>query len=236
MAYYDDLAVAVLHAIRRLDWSSLLVDRAAPEMTARAKTLTTLAEKLRRDPATPLSNVQDVAGVRFEAVMTLEEQEIVANVIASAFDQDPAHVCHDLRQAPHSGYRAVHVWLRIPQGRVEVQVRTRVQGLWANLYEVVADLLGREIRYGELPSSPVAREVVEAIQRISLDGIARLEERKQSLGDQRTAHLDVLGRQVGPVDPDLARAEEEVAELERLVVEQLEAAYRGLAGHRGQEG
>jgi len=232
MAYYDDLAAAVLHLIRELDWSSLLVDRPPPEITARAKTLTTLAEKLRRDPATPLPSVQDIAGVRFESAMTLEEQTIVAHAIASAFELDPATACHDLRQSHHSGYRAVHVWLRLPQGRVEVQVRTRLQGRWANLYEAMADLLGREIRYGEVPAEPVARQAVEAVQGISVNEIARLELLRQSLADQRNARTDAMGRTLGPVDPSLARAEHDVAELERQVVEQLEAAYRALAVHR----
>lgn len=74
ITWYDDLAVTVQDAIRGLDWASLLVGRPAPVFSSRAKTIDTLRDKLRRDRATPLGNVQDVAGVRFECEMTLEEQ------------------------------------------------------------------------------------------------------------------------------------------------------------------
>ncbi|PPI74938.1 hypothetical protein C5E12_02280 [Rathayibacter rathayi] len=108
---------------------------------------------LTRDRSTPLSWSQDVASVRFEADMSLDEQDAVIHAVASCFDVSPSMV-KNLRGADneHSGYRAVHPWLVLPNlGRVEVQIRTHRQGMWANAYEALADIAGREIKYGEEP-------------------------------------------------------------------------------------
>lgn len=180
ITWYDDLAVTVQDAIRGLDWASLLVGRPAPVFSSRAKTIDTLRDKLRRDRATPLGNVQDVAGVRFECEMTLEEQDIVARAIADAFAQ-PDRAIHDIRRSPHAGYRAVHVWLHLRHARVEVQVRTHLQGAWANVYEALADRYGRAIRYGDdLTGVPeVGRVLAEALRSISRRDIAEMEAERQ---------------------------------------------------------
>jgi ppGpp synthetase/RelA/SpoT-type nucleotidyltranferase len=114
--------------------------------------------------------------------MLLDEQTALAREIAEHFGADESAI-HDLREDPHAGYRAVHVWLRMPAGRVEIQIRTTLQSLWANTYEGLGDALGRGIRYGDpiegdqpihgVPAAKV-REVIEAMHRMSA-GIARLE-------------------------------------------------------------
>lgn len=160
--WYSALAAEVQLRLREHDWRSILGHREI-EVSARAKTIDTLRDKLRRDRNTPLSSVQDIAGVRFEAEMTLSQQASVAEAIAEMYGQDPEKAIHDLREKPHSGYRAVHVWLRLP-ARVEVQVRTRLQGAWANIYEELGDMIGRGIRYGELPTQPELRGITRALQ------------------------------------------------------------------------
>lgn len=166
VGWFDDLAAAVSSDIRALDWCFLLSDGANPSITSRAKTIDTLRDKLCRDPATPLPSIQDTAGVRFECEMTLEDQDIVAATVARAFDCGPEAI-RDLRDGSHAGYRGVHVWLRLPQGRAEVQVRTHLQGEWANTYEALADWLGRRIRYGDLPKDPALADVVKDLQGLS---------------------------------------------------------------------
>ncbi|RMI07002.1 hypothetical protein [Cellulomonas triticagri] len=180
MLWYDDLAAAVQSVLRALDWTSLLHDRPPPELTSRAKTVDTLREKLVRKPDHPLGSIQDVAGVRFECEMTLEEQDVVVQAITEGFDHPPT-VVHDLRTHPVHGYRAVHVWLRLPQGRVEIQVRTHIQSAWANAYEAAADVLGRGIRYGEPArhDAPWVEGLVHGLQQISLRRGADLERLRQ---------------------------------------------------------
>lgn len=180
MGWFDELAAAVSSDIRALDWRRLLSDGAIPEITSRAKTIDTLGDKLCRDPATPLPSIQDVAGVRFECEMTLEEQDLVAATVAGAFDCGPEAI-RDLRDGSHAGYRGVHVWLRLPQGRAEVQVRTHLQGEWANTYEALADWIGRRIRYGDLPEDPALADVVKDLQGLSTAMGAPLEEARLEL-------------------------------------------------------
>jgi ppGpp synthetase/RelA/SpoT-type nucleotidyltranferase len=173
MLWYNDLAAMVQKKIAKLNWPPLLRERPF-EVTSRAKTLDTLREKLQRDPSTPLQSVQDIAGVRFEAEMSLDEQDAVATAICGFFDHDPRRAIHDLRYDPHSGYRGVHLWLRFPS-RVEVQIRTHLQGKWANTYEVVADVIGRDIRYGMLPSDDLQKDIVTGMQEISRMRISEIE-------------------------------------------------------------
>lgn len=163
--WFSDLAARTQRRISEHDWRVVLGHREF-EVSARAKTIDTLRDKLLRDRSTPLPSVQDIAGVRFEADMTLWHQTRVAQTISNMFAQEYEQAVHDLRGNPLSGYRAVHVWLRLP-ARVEVQVRTRLQSAWANVYEELGDVAGRDIRDGEMPVDPVLRNVVESLQSLS---------------------------------------------------------------------
>ncbi|MFC5857506.1 hypothetical protein [Agromyces flavus] len=173
MLWYNDLAAEVQREIRALDWEPLLQER-VPEVTSRPKTIDTLRQKLIRDHDRPMSGVQDIAGVRFEAEMSLDEQDAVVNAIAGRFAHDLDACVRDMRDEPHSGYRAVHIWLRL-EGRVEVQVRTHLQGHWANMYESAADLYGRDIRYEWLPDDQEAAQMVTALRELSTLRIAQME-------------------------------------------------------------
>lgn len=178
MLWNVELAAHVQQQIERTSWSI----ETPPLVTSRAKTIDTLVQKLHRQPTLQLDRVQDLAGVRVDANMLLDEQTALAREIAEHFGADESAI-HDLREDPHAGYRAVHVWLRMPAGRVEIQIRTTLQSLWANTYEGLGDALGRGIRYGDpiegdqpihgVPAAKV-REVIEAMHRMSA-GIARLE-------------------------------------------------------------
>lgn len=196
MLWYNDLATDVQQTIRGLDWSPILGER-TPSISSRAKTIDTLRQKLVRDPNTKLPAIQDVAGVRFEAEMSLGEQDAVVGEIAREFGLTDSNKIRDLRAEPHSGYRAVHLWLNIPnRGRVEVQVRTHLQSAWANLYELLADIAGRAIRYGDAPSVPQAVPVVASMHEFSV-AIADYEQHRSmlaSLGVETSAVHEVLSK------------------------------------------
>nr|WP_227659096.1 MULTISPECIES: RelA/SpoT domain-containing protein [unclassified Corynebacterium] len=124
-------------------------------MSSRIKTEDTTRQKLRRQKesgnTTPLARIQDIAGLRVDGTFTLEGQDLVVDRIRSALLEVGATEVRvkDIREAPHSGYRGVHLHVMSPSARLEVQVRTKLQSHWANLYEVVSDMLGRDIRYSE---------------------------------------------------------------------------------------
>lgn len=200
MLWFNDLATFVQRETRALTWEPLL-GTLRPNITSRPKTIDTLRQKLQRDHNTPLPSVQDVAGVRFEAEMSLDEQDAVVHAIAARFDVPPEKI-KDLRGDgdAHSGYRAVHLWLNLSGlGRVEVQVRTHLQGMWANVYEAFADIAGREIRYGVIPSDPAVARVVERMQKISTTRIAEMEKTRNGLF-KLDLRLDDLEQRRLPVD------------------------------------
>lgn len=196
MLWYNDAAAEVQRAIAALDWEPLLLGRPF-EVTSRPKTIDTLRDKLQRDRATPLQNVQDIAGVRFEAEMSIDEQDGVVNAICGLYDHDMGTAVKDMRATPHSGYRAVHIWLRLP-ARVEVQVRTHLQGLWANTYELAADILGREIRYDALPIDRGERAVVEMLRDISTRIISSIEKDRNEISTLEAQRVDAQRRGSAP--------------------------------------
>ncbi len=92
--------------------------------------------------------MQDIEGCRL-VVADYEAQEIHVHSIAAMFAR--AKVV-DRRSRPSFGYRAVHVIVEVDGFAVEVQIRTTLQDLWAQLCERVADELGEpEIKYGGGP-------------------------------------------------------------------------------------
>ena len=54
----------------------------------------------------------------------------------------------DRREHPSHGYRAVHVIAEVQGKPVEIQVRTRLQDLWAQLCEVISDEIDKDLKYG----------------------------------------------------------------------------------------
>jgi ppGpp synthetase/RelA/SpoT-type nucleotidyltranferase len=133
--------------------------------TGRLKTTGTLIEKLRREPSLSLGDIQDVAGIRVVGNMTYRDQERVCELLQAGFggESKPPRR-RDRRVEPSSGYRAVHIMV-YPFGLpVEIQVRTQGQQRWANVYERLADVWGRQIRYGEEPNDADA-EVAEGVTR-----------------------------------------------------------------------
>lgn len=168
LTWYFELCLDVQMRLESLDWEPLGL--IPVEVTSRAKTIDTLVDKLRRDHSTPLSTIGDVAGVRLEAETTLSVQSALVESMAAVFsDEVPAGgvFIKDLRDDPHSGYRAMHLLIDFPAGRCEIQVRTDLRGEWANMYEKLGDLLGRHIRYDTMPEGATEHGVVRSAHRLS---------------------------------------------------------------------
>lgn len=176
MHWHNELGSEVANQLGDHAWVTL--PSAQFDISARPKTIDTLVQKLKRETFT-LADVQDLAGVRIDADLTLTQQTQLAHEIADHFDV-PDNLIRDLREAPHSGYRAVHIWLRCPAGRVEIQIRTVLQSAWANLYERLGDQAGRGIRYGVEHDDPLVQQMVEGLHTIS-NSIAKYEEQLDEL-------------------------------------------------------
>lgn len=180
MLWHHELASEVAGIIDRTAWTSPdpLWRDVQLRVSSRGKTIDTLVQKLQRS-SFGLEDIQDIAGVRVDADFTLTQQTIFADLLADHFEVD-ARGKRDLRDKPHSGYRAFHLWVRCPAGRVEIQIRTAGQSEWANTYERLGDVLGRGIRYGEpadnerlqgatTEAREVASEVVAQMHDLSSD-------------------------------------------------------------------
>ena len=132
-------------------------------ITHRPKTTQTIIEKLRREHAMQLARVQDLASIRIVGALRFDEQDLISGEIARRFPADPREArIIDRRAEPSHGYRAVHVIISLDGITIEVQVRTFLQHVWADLMERLADRLGRQIRYGEPPVPPVGMNAEQA--------------------------------------------------------------------------
>jgi ppGpp synthetase/RelA/SpoT-type nucleotidyltranferase len=147
--------------------------------TSRLKTVTTLIEKLKREK-TRLSSIHDLAGLRVVDGDDPSDQDSTVVRIAAAFK---SVTVIDRRLKPSHGYRAVHVIASVEDRHVEIQVRTRLQDLWAQAFERLGDRLGRGIRYGREATNihselggVQASELLQAADRLS-KAIAILEDR-----------------------------------------------------------
>lgn len=129
---------------------AVLRDELGMAATSRLKTSTTIIDKLKREK-TRLATMQDLAGVRIVEDMSLLEQNRVVQRITKAL---PNSKIIDRRDRPSFNYRAVHVIASIDGLPVEIQIRTRLQDEVAQITEKLADLWGRQIRYGGLPDDP----------------------------------------------------------------------------------
>lgn len=100
-----------------------------------AKTIASISDKLRRETIR-LSQIQDIAGCRIVVDGGLEEQDQVTSRLQQLFSEA---AIVDRRVHPSHGYRAVHVIVNLQGRLVEVQVRTLLQHVWAELCEKIDD-------------------------------------------------------------------------------------------------
>lgn len=188
MNWHSELCSQVANEIGGREWESYRGDF---DVAARAKTIDTLRDKLIRQPNLHLNQVQDLAGVRIDLDCNLDQQTALAEEIKEFYGAERADI-RDIRLTPHSGYRAVHVWLRLPAGRVEIQIRTRGQSVWANTYERLGDYAGRQIRYGESHDDPEIQRLVEHLQTAS-EHLGSLEDQVVTMVRIDTRFREVVG-------------------------------------------
>jgi len=178
--FYDELRSRAQDVIRVVAKRELVGQNV--RVTGRTKTTLTLRDKLRRTPAVKLPYVRDIAGVRVVAEMKMHDQDRLADALCHEFDCADTAKRVDRRAEPIAGYRALHVVLSVDGTPVEVQLRTELQALWADLYERQADLWGRQVRYGGEPdpgpsgSNDERQHLLGELVELSTEMIAKFEE------------------------------------------------------------
>ena len=108
-----------------------------------AKSTISIIDKLKRE-SIRLTQIQDIAGCRI-IVADIAEQESVIQSLTGLFEQTTVI---DRRAKPSHGYRAVHVVVNYDGRLIEVQVRTALQQVWAELSEKYSDIVDSSIKYG----------------------------------------------------------------------------------------
>ncbi len=108
-----------------------------------AKSTEAIVAKLKRETIR-LPQMQDIAGCRV-VVDNMRDQRHLVGILLGHFANSQAH---HRTENPSHGYRAVHVIVNTASGHVEIQVRTKLQHLWAQLSEAYADSFGAELKYG----------------------------------------------------------------------------------------
>jgi hypothetical protein len=136
------------------------------------KTPFSILQKLCRERSMQLSRMQDIAGCRLVVAGVLEQDRLLA-VLVQAFEK--ATVV-DRRQRPSHGYRAVHLIVRVMDKAVEIQVRTELQNLWAQLSEVMSDVFDPAVKYGG------GDALAQRLLAVTSGNIAALEEWEMILG------------------------------------------------------
>ena len=169
-----------------------------------AKSTGSIIAKLRRG-TTHLSQMQDIAGCRVVVRHVLEQEDFLASLKT---DFPEASVI-DRRDKPSHGYRAVHIIAKASGKWVEIQIRTGLQHLWAELSERASDLFDPTIKYGGGPdwlrnSLTKRSEAVASIEEIQKAGAVSF---GQTLGQafSRRRISDLLNREISRLEEELKR-------------------------------
>lgn len=187
--------------------------------SSRVKIYRTLVEKIKRMKTTPMHRIQDISGLRVDLDGSHDVQDEIASKLQEAMESAGATKVKsiDLRSGEHAGYRALHLHVDFPAGKAEIQLRTAFQAQWANLYEVAADIFGRQIRYKQwdLGLNEDQRNFVIGLQDLS-ESIHGFElSRQANRGRQRLDNLS--GDLAAPVAADNAQANELYGRIEDIV-------------------
>ena len=134
------------------------------DVSRRLKRLPTIEDKLRRLPTMDLSTMQDIGGCR--AVLNTQEQvqRAVERFCANSLKRDrrPDRIRDYVAGPQDSGYRAIHIYTRYHGRRIEVQLRTREQDIWAKIVEDLTSKTGIDFKNGDGPD-----EVHDLLRRLS---------------------------------------------------------------------
>ena len=139
------------------------------DVSRRLKRLPTIEDKLRRLPWLDLSSMQDIGGCR--AVLDTQEQvqRVVERFCANSLRRNQkSDTIKDYVVSPKpSGYRAVHIYTRYHNRRIEMQLRTRDQDSWAKLVEHLTNTTGIDFKNGEGPAEvhELLRELAEILSK-----------------------------------------------------------------------
>jgi GTP pyrophosphokinase len=130
--------------------SAVAAEHCRVEVSQRLKRLTTIVDKLRREPTMALGNMQDIGGCRAVVDSIAEVRRVQDRLLRRRIT---LRVVDYIAQPRSSGYRAVHVIVayRDRSGApwsIEVQLRTQTMHEWA----IAVERLSGRLQQGDLKS------------------------------------------------------------------------------------
>lgn len=121
----------------------------------RLKRMPTIIDKLRRYPAMQLTTMQDIAGLR----AVLDNVEVAERLATEYLRPTLPHVLIDKKNyitdpRDEDGYRSIHLIYRYKNKRnsqydglrLELQIRSRLQHIWATAVETMGTFLGQALK------------------------------------------------------------------------------------------
>ena len=172
-----------------------------------AKSTPSIIEKLRRE-SIRLSQIQDIAGCRIIVADILEQDRVIA-ALGALF---PGASVIDRRVNPTYGYRAVHVIPRVSEKLIEIQIRSSLQHLWAEVSEKLSDVMDPAIKYGG--GEATVRRILDK----SSSMVAKQESTEQGLAKLRNEAAN---------EPEILRMDENTARTRVLISELLSEMISG---------
>lgn len=131
------------------------------------KTPQAIIAKLVREKSR-LNRIQDIAGARI-VVPDMATQEAVLQVTLREFAENSPVIANDTREAADNlGYRGLHVVVLIAGRYAEIQIRTGLQGLWAQVVEKLDETAGSDLKHGSGPEDTLEwlKAFSERLQRV----------------------------------------------------------------------
>lgn len=126
-----------------------------PIVAQRLKRMPTIIDKLKRYPQMKLSTMQDIGGLRAILGSVSDVQRLVEQFRKSRFEHSLVDE-KDYIQNPRSedGYRSVHLVYKYKNKvaptyeglRLELQIRTKLQHIWATAVETMGTFLGQALK------------------------------------------------------------------------------------------
>jgi putative GTP pyrophosphokinase len=176
------------------------------------KSTVAIIEKLKRETIR-LNQIQDISGCRVIVPSLAHQDHLIENMRVLLGDVE----IDDKRRVPTNGYRAVHVIATWNGRPVEIQVRTTLQHVWADLSEKVADEFGHSIKYGKGDQDAIRFLELLSMATANLDVIRHakmeLSQRKARLGKSKA----------------IVREAKTLSDKERLCLREIRGIFAGKA-------
>jgi putative GTP pyrophosphokinase len=162
------------------------------QVSQRLKRMSTILDKLVREPTMAPSKMQDIGGCR--AILgSLDEVRRVERRIAR--NRPPVKIDDYITSPQASGYRAVHLIVTYDDRPIEIQLRTQRMHQWAVAVERLSGHLDENLKSGQGP-----QEVLDWLTAIA-EALA-IEDEGGTVDSTLMERIQGLARQVRPIVKD----------------------------------